>query len=551
MKLTLEDIRNLCTESSFERGIQYFKMGKVNSLEQLDDKITAIVQGEYDYQVTIYNDNNKITADCTCPYDWGGYCKHIIATLIALFMNGEEKIIKKSKNEDKSEVILNSLSLDEIKEFLKTEFNDNPALKESFVIHFSGKSSKERNLLDYKKEINQSFREIGDRHGFIKYGINIDFFEFHDLAYRFEKAGNILEAATIYQALSEVVAENMYNVDDSDGYYGDKFVSAIDDMAHCITKAELKPDEKKKYIKYFFDKYVENEPDYFREYYGYALIEICFLEDDLKYWKKLLEPYIPKKIPDNNRWSKYYEAIEWIRMQLHILDVLNEKEEFYQLIKRCYQKNHELCLYYASRLAKDGWNKEAVKVAEEGLTLFPPHLTRDILKFLNQYYKKDYPEKYKENLIKLFVQDRDWNDYEKLKEICSQEEWKRKIFPIIIERLSKDFLGRNILIDLYLKEEMFEDALKRVIAQESLFTLSLYYKLFAEQYPTIYFQAYQKLIIPFADSRMGRPHYREIVKYLKEMKKIKGFEEEFNRLIKLLRTKYANRPAFLDEMKYF
>jgi hypothetical protein len=50
---------------------------------------------------------------------------------------------------------------------------------------------------------------------------------------------------------------------------------------------------------------------------------------------------------------------------------------------------------------------------------------------------------------------------------------------------------------------------------------------------------------------MGRPHYREIVKYLKEMKRIKGFEEEFNRLIKLLRTKYANRPAFLDEMKYF
>ncbi len=381
MKLTLEDIRNLCTESSFERGIQYFKMGKVNSLEQLDNKITAIVQGEYDYQVTIYNDNKKITADCTCPYDWGGYCKHIIATLIALLMNGEENIIKKSKTEDKSEVILNNLSLDEIKEFLKIEFNDNPALKENFVIHFSGKSSKERNLLDYKKEINQSFREISDRHGFIKYGINVDFFEFHDLAYRFEKAGNILEAATIYQALSEVVAENMDNVDDSDGYYGDKFVSAIDDMAHCITKAELKPAEKKKYIKYFFDKYVENEPDYFREYYGYALIEICHLEDDLKYWKKLLAPYIPKKIPDNKSWSEYYEAIEWIRMQLHILDALNEKEEFYLLIKSCYQKNHELCLYYASRLAKDGQNKEAVKVAEEGLTLFPPHLTRIFLNF--------------------------------------------------------------------------------------------------------------------------------------------------------------------------
>jgi len=343
----------------------------------------------------------------------------------------------------------------------------------------------------------------------------------------------------------------MGSIDDSDGYYGQNFVFAIEDMAHCIEKAELKSGKKKKYIQYFFDKYVENEPDYFREYYGYALKEVCCLESDLQYWKKLLEPYLPKRIPDSSRWSEYYEAIEWTRMQLHILDLLNEKEEFYQLIKRCYHKNHELCLYYASRLAKDGQNKEAVKVAEEGLALFPPHLTKDILKFLNRYYKKDSPEKYKDNLINLFVQDKNWSDYDDLKEICSQEEWKGEIFPILIKRLSKDIIGRNILIDLYLKEDMLEQALQRVIAQESLFTLSLYYQLFAEKYPAIYFQAYQKLIIPFADSRMGRPHYREIVKYLKEMKRIKGFEEEFNKLIKLLRTKYANRPAFLDEMKYF
>jgi hypothetical protein len=147
------------------------------------------------------------------------------------------------------------------------------------------------------------------------------------------------------------------------------------------------------------------------------------------------------------------------------------------------------------------------------------------------------------------VQDKKWSDYDDLKEICSQEEWEGKILPILIKRLSKEIIGRNILIDLYIKEDMFEQALQRVISQESLFTLSFYYQLFAEKYPAIYFQAYQKLIIPFADSRMGRPHYREIVKYLKEMKRIKGFEEEFNRLIKLLRTKYANRPAFLDEMK--
>jgi hypothetical protein len=33
------------------------------------------------------------------------------------------------------------------------------------------------------------------------------------------------------------------------------------------------------------------------------------------------------------------------------------------------------------------------------------------------------------------------------------------------------------------------------------------------------------------------------------MKRIKGFEDEFSKVVKLLKTKYANRPAFLDEIK--
>ena len=61
--------------------------------------------------------------------------------------------------------------------------------------------------------------------------------------------------------------------------------------------------------------------------------------------------------------------------------------------------------------------------------------------------------------------------------------------------------------------------------------------------------ATKELLIPFADSKMGRRHYREIVKYLKQMKRIKGFEEEFRKLVRLLKAKYANRPAFLDEIK--
>jgi uncharacterized Zn finger protein len=90
----MEDIKALCTKTSFERGVDYFQMGNVTDLEQFGNKITATVEGTRDYTVTIRTDKKTITATCTCPYDWGGYCKHIVATLIALSVNSPKDTLR-------------------------------------------------------------------------------------------------------------------------------------------------------------------------------------------------------------------------------------------------------------------------------------------------------------------------------------------------------------------------------------------------------------------------------------------------------------------------
>jgi hypothetical protein len=547
MILTLEEIKNLCTETSFVRGLEYFRMGNVTSLEQFGNEITATVEGTRDYTVTIRTGKKAITATCTCPYDWGGYCKHIVATLIALSENDPEIKKDKDKKEKKIMKILNNLSFNELKDFLTSELENNPPLRNHFTIYFSGKSSKGKSLNGYKKEINLSYREIRDLDGYIEYGTEVDFSYVRDLAYRFTDAGNFLEAATVYQALSEVIAENMEEVDDSDGYYRDEFCLAIEYFANCINEAELSHIEKKKYIDYFFGKYIENDPDYFRENYDGSLSEICLSKDDLEYWKKLLKPHLPKNLPDSEQWSEYYQAKELLLTQLYLLDSLNHEEEFYELVKKYYRQEEEFCLSYIKRLEKDNKCKEAIKIAEEGLGLFPEHMLIEIRRFLNRFYKKQFPEKYKQNLIKLFIQNRDWNDYERLKEISSKEEWKEKILSLIINNLPKD---RDTIIDIYLKEEMFEEALEQVLAKKSLFTLDTYYKDLSIKFPEGYFKAYRELLIPFADIKMGRSHYRNIINCLSRIKKIKGFEDDFNQLVNLLKTKYAKRPAFLDEMKY-
>ena len=78
-------IRALASRESFERGRDYWRSGAVSMLVRRGDELCAKVEGSdiAPYRVTIrLHDGGVADARCTCPYDWGGYCKHIVATLL-------------------------------------------------------------------------------------------------------------------------------------------------------------------------------------------------------------------------------------------------------------------------------------------------------------------------------------------------------------------------------------------------------------------------------------------------------------------------------------
>jgi hypothetical protein len=81
--LTEADIQARCSETSFERGRGYYKGGAVRQQVRLDDGFETRVSGTYTYRVTVREEPSGLVAFCTCPYDWGGDCKHIVATLLA------------------------------------------------------------------------------------------------------------------------------------------------------------------------------------------------------------------------------------------------------------------------------------------------------------------------------------------------------------------------------------------------------------------------------------------------------------------------------------
>ncbi|RJF99151.1 SWIM zinc finger family protein [Noviherbaspirillum saxi] len=83
----------------FGRGEEYFTAGAVERLRVTDGKVTASVVSTQTYRVALWDDDNDLTYDCTCPHAAdGNFCKHCVAVGLAWLAEhaGESKSSVKS-----------------------------------------------------------------------------------------------------------------------------------------------------------------------------------------------------------------------------------------------------------------------------------------------------------------------------------------------------------------------------------------------------------------------------------------------------------------------
>lgn len=82
-KLKESQIASLATDQSFERGQRYFRDGAITNPVRQGNTLWADCQGTdlYYPRVTL-GPQGVESSSCTCPYDWGGICKHQVALLL-------------------------------------------------------------------------------------------------------------------------------------------------------------------------------------------------------------------------------------------------------------------------------------------------------------------------------------------------------------------------------------------------------------------------------------------------------------------------------------
>ncbi len=96
-RLTIEIVRELAGDQTFDRGYRYYRDGTVSDVIRRGNLIQAQVQGSdfHPYRVQIEFDDGGVAAvSCTCPYEWGGICKHAVATLL-VYLHDPKAITEK------------------------------------------------------------------------------------------------------------------------------------------------------------------------------------------------------------------------------------------------------------------------------------------------------------------------------------------------------------------------------------------------------------------------------------------------------------------------
>ena len=260
-QLTSEIIRDYATEKSWLRGKEYYDMSFVGQVYQRGNLITAEVLGSQakPYMVVIdFQPDQFISADCNCPYDWGGYCKHIVAALLSCLHE-----LHQIQSRQSLEQILDRLNDIQTQDLIQQLVATKPELIND-IEHFADRiappvevktqpnsDSSERKVTINPNAIRSQVRYILEksvRH--FEYGGEEDIAS-EEIGYLIQDAqmyaqqGDYGNAITMLTAITEACIEN-WDVVDEYGVENDEVATELSDVwCETILLVDLEPSEKK------------------------------------------------------------------------------------------------------------------------------------------------------------------------------------------------------------------------------------------------------------------------------------------------------------------
>jgi uncharacterized Zn finger protein len=257
--LSETDLRYHTTDKSFKRGEEYYRSGAITDLCQRGNCLCGEVTGNEasPYQITIQFDAGGVSeAKCTCPYDYEGWCKHIVAVALTSIRKPEAIQHRLSLNElldrlnhAQTQTLVQELVarepelLNQIDRFVS---KISPLLvQQVFTTKTHPKRQTSVDPQHYRYQTKQMMRNCLNHleEGYEENPIDEDLPEILDQVQAFIDRGDGNDALVILTAITEACIEDWDEVSDY-GLEGDDLIAMLDPVwAAAVLTAELSSTE--------------------------------------------------------------------------------------------------------------------------------------------------------------------------------------------------------------------------------------------------------------------------------------------------------------------
>lgn len=525
-----------------KRGYDYYRSGTVLELIVEEEKITAVVDGTEEYDVSILLENGTIdTMECSCPYAAdGNNCKHMVAVLFA----AEKEPIAAQHSASEAETFIEQADISDLKKFLIDILQKDQALflklKSSLV-----RNEEEFDIQLYKKQIDHTIRKYAGYDGFIDYEDAGGFMD-EMLAYLDDDVQNMIahQLYTSAFALSRCLflRVSAVEMDDSNGELT-TFGCRCREVWHQILSEADEAVEEEIYL-WLIDHLDGSVIDYMEEYLEDMLMEEFQAQVYLQ--KKLL--YTEQRaaqLPLSDKWSGQYEHEKWARYHIRIMEQLHTDDNAILAYCRKYWEHSRIRNYCVRFWLERGNLAEAISLLEESLKLdegYPGLITEHLCQLKELYRKTGNQERYHSYLWQLVVKRADIEDYRELKSLHSVEEWL-SVRESIFSEVSEYYAAV-----LYAEEGLFDRLLDYVMKQHGIRELQQYEVILAEHYPEQVLKKYHDYLMKAAERTADRKTYQNWASILQRMLSVQGGTACVKQIIEEWRNLYPRRKAMMQEI---
>ncbi|MFZ3132048.1 MAG: SWIM zinc finger family protein [Desulfosporosinus sp.] len=571
--MNLNYFENPIEKKILARGYEYYENDYVISVEETEENVfEAEVEGTELYTVEVKLDDqaNIIDTKCDCPYDMGVYCKHQVAVFLALrdMKNNQTKgnnqisqnskdseavpqpPVPKKRNAPNIEKILSDRTKDELVELLLNIASEYEEIKQRIELNFDD-GNDEDEISKSMALIRTFIRNNPDRHGFVAYGDADEAVKGADLV--LEKARIAFEQDKTVHALDLslcVIHEMMdllQDADDSDGVIGGVIEESFVLIAEIIVDEELKPMQKES----IFNKLIEEAAN--RRYDGWTdwridLLESCSVLADTSDLRSKLEHRLGLMIKneEGNSWSVNYLAERVNLIRYHLVEKHDGQKKAQEFMEQNLQYSNFRQMAIESAMNKKDYDY-VIKLTLDGED--KDKSLRGLVDKWKKYRYKAFQLSGKldeqRGIAMDFILNGSFDYYKELKYTYAINEWP-SVYPKIIflmENQKKTY--QDIYTRILIEEGEKQKLLEYVKGSPSL--VENFSKYLIPEFKEEVFTLFLQYIEQSAARAGNRKDYQGVCAIIRNLKKAGGKERALEIKQKLF-NKYANRPAFRDEL---